>query len=335
MLCAAQIDATGAFRRNGHRNAADDLAATTGTSAWSAHQRLRTAKKLRERARTEEELRRGAISPEQAAITADADAADEETLLEVAKCRGMKGLREEADRLAAARLSEEDAMARYRRVHEERGFRSWTHDGALNFAGSMTLDDGARFMAGFEAERQRLFKQAHAEGRPESNAAYLLDALFNTVVGTAAQPARPKAAMTITADAAAIIRGHLMPGEKCEIDGFGPIPVTVARSLMVDADIHGVVFSGGDIRAVTSHKRHIPAAIRKALEARDPCCSVETCDQTKGLQIDHIWEFGKQGPTELDNLVRLCPAHHRLKTTLGWRITGPPGTRQWLPPPRE
>jgi hypothetical protein len=42
---------------------------------------------------------------------------------------------------------------------------------------------------------------------------------------------------------------------------------------------------------------------------------VPGCAKRLGLEIDHRGvDFGDDGPTELDNLVRLCPQHHYLKT---------------------
>ncbi|MBA2609491.1 MAG: HNH endonuclease [Actinobacteria bacterium] len=332
MIVAGAVEATGAHRREGHKSAADQLAHETGVSGGAAAATLTAAKKLRDRPKTEDELRRGNLSGAQAGVIASADADDEAELLDVAKRKGFKGLRDAAERLAQARLSEEDAMSRYRRAHADRHLRTWTKDGAFCGGFSMPLDEGARFMSSFADERERLFRQARRDGNEENPAAYAIDALLNTLLGVAPQPKRAKAALTLRADAAAVVRGHVLPGERCEVEGYGPIPVTVARSLLVDADIHGVVLEGDDVRAITSVKRHIPAKTRRGLEARDPTCSVGSCDQTKGLEIDHIWEFGKQGPTELDNLVRLCRGHHRMKTLLGWRITGPPGRRDWLPP---
>ena len=333
LLVAGEVADSGAFRRDGERNAADWLGNQLGVAAGEAYRNLETAKKLRDRPQTEHELRQGKLSPTQADIVTGGSVDDEAPLLAAAKRRGVRGLRGEAERLEAVRRGEADMMERHRAVHARRHLRTWTANGEFCFSGSTTPDDGARLLAALEPETQRLFRLAHQESRQEPTEAYALDALLNTVAGVAVQPKRPTAALTLRADAAAIVRGYVTAGEQCEIDGVGPIPVTIARSLLVDCDIHGVMFNGVDVHDVTSTRRSIPAAIRRALEARDPGCSVPWCDQTKGLQIDHIWEFAKQGPTALENLVRLCRTHHRLKTTLGWRITGPPGNRQWLPPP--
>ncbi|MEZ0351448.1 HNH endonuclease signature motif containing protein [Mycobacterium sp. pR1184] len=58
--------------------------------------------------------------------------------------------------------------------------------------------------------------------------------------------------------------------------------------------------------------RVISRRLRRALEHRDRSCAVPGCGATRGLHAHHLrhWEDG--GPTELSNLVLLCPYHHRL-----------------------
>jgi hypothetical protein len=223
-------------------------------------------------------------------------------------------------------------MDAYRRVHQERDLRTWTRNGAFCFGGSMNLDDGARFMSELEARRQEIFTQAQREGRHEPNGAYLLDALIDIVTGNPAAPNRARAGLVVRADADAVERGHVEPGETCEVAGFGPIPVTIARCLLGDSEQHTVVFNGVDVHDISHVTRTISPAVRRALEALYPTCAVPTCEQTKGLEIDHIVPFALGGKTELDNLDRKCRGHHRLKTLYGWQIVGPPDNRQWLPP---
>jgi Domain of unknown function (DUF222)/HNH endonuclease len=68
--------------------------------------------------------------------------------------------------------------------------------------------------------------------------------------------------------------------------------------------------------------RLINRRLRRALEYRDRCCVVPGCGATRGLHAHHIrhWEDG--GPTELDNLVLVCPYHHRLHHRGVITITG-------------
>jgi Domain of unknown function (DUF222)/HNH endonuclease len=69
--------------------------------------------------------------------------------------------------------------------------------------------------------------------------------------------------------------------------------------------------------------RVINRRLRRALEHRHPTCAVPGCGATRGLHAHHIrhWEDG--GPTELFNLVLVCPYHHRLHHRGIITITGP------------
>jgi len=69
--------------------------------------------------------------------------------------------------------------------------------------------------------------------------------------------------------------------------------------------------------------RTISRRLRRALEHRHPTCAVPGCAATRGLHAHHIrhWEDG--GDTDLDNLILLCPHHHRLHHRGGITITGP------------
>ncbi|MGI8938694.1 MAG: HNH endonuclease signature motif containing protein, partial [Iamia sp.] len=89
---------------------------------------------------------------------------------------------------------------------------------------------------------------------------------------------------------------------------------------------------GADITTITSNRRHIPAALRTALEARDHECVVPGCHTTRGLQVDHITDFHKGGPTALWNNALLCVYHHYLKTHCRWTLRGPPGHWTFTPP---
>ncbi|KUI35152.1 hypothetical protein AU195_09630 [Mycobacterium sp. IS-1496] len=69
--------------------------------------------------------------------------------------------------------------------------------------------------------------------------------------------------------------------------------------------------------------RLISRRLRRALEHRHPTCAVPGCGATRGLHAHHLrhWEDG--GRTDLDNLVLVCPYHHRLHHQGVITITGP------------
>ncbi|WP_197379954.1 HNH endonuclease signature motif containing protein [Mycolicibacterium mengxianglii] len=80
---------------------------------------------------------------------------------------------------------------------------------------------------------------------------------------------------------------------------------------------HGQVIGSG------RETRTISRRLRRALEHRDRSCVIPGCGATRGLHAHHIehWEDG--GPTEMSNLVLVCPFHHRLHHRGGITITGP------------
>ena len=58
--------------------------------------------------------------------------------------------------------------------------------------------------------------------------------------------------------------------------------------------------------------RTISRRLRRALEHRDQTCVVPGCGSTRGLHAHHLVHWENGGPTELSNLVLLCPFHHRM-----------------------
>jgi tRNA(Ile)-lysidine synthase TilS/MesJ len=68
-----------------------------------------------------------------------------------------------------------------------------------------------------------------------------------------------------------------MPGTTCEIPGVGPIPIEAARAYLGDALLTVVLKKGVDVLAIAHHRRTIPTAVRRTLEARDLECVNAAC----------------------------------------------------------
>ncbi len=130
----------------------------------------------------------------------------------------------------------------------------------------------------------------------------------------------PNCSVMVRVDLDALLRGHTLPGEVCEIDNQGPIPVAMARDMADDSFLRFVFHQAGDIRSVSHFGRTINRHLRTALAHRDRCCVVPGCGVAYGLEIDHIRPFAEGGPTELANLALLCHHHHYLKTYEGWTL---------------
>lgn len=142
---------------------------------------------------------------------------------------------------------------------------------------------------------------------------------------------RAPAQINVHVDYPALRRGFANDGETCELVGIGPVPVSLVRHMAADAILR-VILTGDDVTVIGSQRRYIPAALRRALEARDKECVVPGCHARHHLEIDHIHGFALGGPTSLANTARLCRHHHHLKTHCGWTLTGGPGHWELIPP---
>ena len=330
-LAARRVEHGLSWKREGHRSAAHWLAATTGVSVGAATRTLQTVRELEALPATATAFRAGELSEAQTgeiAASATLDPGVEERLLETARSSSsFKGLRDQC-REASVRAADDRAWAS--RLHETRALHTWTdRDGAWRMDVRLAPDDGARVASALSTRTDEIFRAARAAGQMEPRPAYAADALVALCAGEA--PTKPIEAR-LDADYEALVRGYVEAGERCELAGIGPIPVTMARALLNDARITVLAREGTDITRVSSPKRTIPAKLRRWLERTYPVCGVKGCANDQRLEIDHIIQVEDHGPTNQANTWRICPHHHKLKTYHAWKVTGPPHARQLVPP---
>ena len=99
----------------------------------------------------------------------------------------------------------------------------------------------------------------------------------------------------------------------CELDDGSALALETARRLACDCTLVGMVDgAGGEPLSVGRKTRAIPAAIQRALRARDGGCRFPGCDRTKYTHGHHVQHWADGGETKLVNLVSLCGFHHRL-----------------------
>ena len=100
---------------------------------------------------------------------------------------------------------------------------------------------------------------------------------------------------------------------RCEIEHRTAIAAETARRLCCDGGIVPVVDGpNGEPLSVGRRTRSIPPAVRRALAGRDCGCRFPGCPATQRLHGHHVRHWAEGGETSLDNLVLLCPTHHRL-----------------------
>src|SRR5438067_5607199 len=229
-LVAKRVEESNVWRRSGDRSAAHFIAHKTGTSVGRTQAALETAERLAALPATADAFRAGTLSEVQAEAVASAAALsprDEPRLLQRAGHDTFKQLRDECRRV---RHAVTDERARYAAIRADRHLRTWTDgEGAVCGVFRTTPDAGARMLLALDAEIDRVFKGARAEGRREPHQAYAMDALEALVCAEGpGKRAKPKAEIRVVVDYAALVRGHTVAGEACEIEGLGPVPVPVA-----------------------------------------------------------------------------------------------------------
>ena len=128
-------------------------------------------------------------------------------------------------------------------------------------------------------------------------------------------------------------------GEPAVLDGYGPIPPSMARRLIADG-------AGSFYRVLTDPRDGAPLEIgrssyrltkaqRHFLRLRDGRCPFPGCgNHSLDNEADHLLAWAEGGTTGISNLGQPCPKHHRLKHGSAWTPTGaskdhPPG---WTSP---
>ena len=315
-LAGARAAECRAHRDRGFANAAEWMARTTGSSASEARTALDTAVAVENCPETKAALMAGELSVAQAAEISRAPQAETE-LIRFAQQSNLAALRNETRKRRLATVDPEDLRRRQRAA---RHHRHWIDDlGMLRYIGAMTPEVGVPFANRMDAETDRVFRQAHKEGRQEPREAYAADA-FATVVAGGGKGKSTSADMVIVCDLSAYRRGHAHAGEPCHIVGAGPIPVTLARELAGDAFLKVVLHDGVSINTVTHFGRHISAELRTALELgpaptfEGAVCVEPGCGRRYGLEWDHDDPRANGGPTSYANLKPRCRPDHRAKT---------------------
>jgi hypothetical protein len=179
-LLARRVAATHRADRSGSRTAAEELARKAGTTAGTAKDAMDTSQRLADQPELDQAVRRGELSPVQAALVSAAAAADpsaEQRLVELAPRVSLVGLREECARVKAA--ADPDPDATNRRIHAQRRLRHYRDgEGGWNLSARGTAQTGAAFATVLNAITDQVFTAARRAGRHESVEAYAFDALM-------------------------------------------------------------------------------------------------------------------------------------------------------------
>jgi hypothetical protein len=318
--CTAASVRAGARAVECGRGDVEWVARTNGATPAQAREALATTSALSNCPATRDAVASGGVSMVQAREIVRAEAAvpgSEARLLEVAKTRGMAGLRDEARRVVLGSIDRDEL---HRRQVAARMVRHWV-DGEGMVAGQFRLppEVGVAFVNRLDVETDRLHRGARKAGSTEAREAHAADALLVLTKGGGKGRAG-RADVVYVCDLNAAARGHTHGGELCHVIGGGPVPVSVVRAAAVDAFVKVVVRDGTKVDTIVHYGRHIPALLRTVLELGDPerldgaVCVEDGCDRRHDLEWDHDDPVANQGVTSYENLVARCKPDHWAKT---------------------
>jgi hypothetical protein len=136
---------------------------------------------------------------------------------------------------------------------------------------------------------------------------------------------RPRVTATVDIDTLAgriAARHGASEGVAVLADLNTPIPPEAARRLLCDAGLDTVITNSRFVPlAVSRSHGDIPAAIRRAVVARDVTCAFPGCDlPPRCCDVHHIAHRAHGGPHDITNLVHLCRRHHRLLHDTPWAV---------------
>lgn len=329
---AARVAETKVWAEHGARSPAEWVAKTTGAPMGEAIGMLETAAHLHELPATESALREGLLSPAQAhavVVGACADPDAESDLLRAAERSSLRGLRERARAVEAA-ARPDLVEARYRAAHASRDLTTWIdHEGAGRLGWRGTPDSLAHIKAALAPHIRHELTAARTAGRDATYGNCASDALVALANAAASDsPAAPVSPRTdvlvkVRVDYSALVRGRTEPGELCEIEGAGPIPVSVVERMAAGHPIvHAVLTKGRDVTRIAHLGRTGSTYLEEALAWRDTHCVVAGCTCSDYLENHHLVEVAHGGISSLATEVRVCGYHHDLITYQGYRLVG-------------
>jgi hypothetical protein len=327
LTMVAELDREKAYERHGFAHLAQWLNWQCGIRAGAAREKVRVARALAELPLISDAFSKGEISYSKVrAMTRAATPANESVLVSVA----LNGTAEHVEKLVRKYrwTQRRDAAATAQRQHELRNVSYFNDiDGTFVLNARLPPELGA-------VVRKALQTAAAAVRRPDdvsaetplqipANArnADALRHMAETYLAhdgeeTGAGASADRVQVVVHIDQAILAEGSAAGRDephRCELEDGPALALDTARRLACDATVVGLVEGeDGEPLDIGRKTRSIPAAIARALKARDGGCRYPGCDRTRFCEGHHVQHWADGGETKLKNLVTLCGFHHRL-----------------------
>jgi hypothetical protein len=310
----AAFDRGGLWRRDGATSMSSWLAGRYGLAWGTAREWVRVAHALEGLPRIADAYAGGRLSWDQLRpLTRFASSDTDRRWAEKAPELRPASLWREARRHERVRVREAEETRRERYLALD-----WDHERSMLWLeGRLPAEEGTALQSAIlrRAEEVPLDPRAADPG-----GARLADALVDLATG------EPEPATVVVHAGADVLAGE-EPGAGpwlAETEGGQRLASESIRRLACDGRIEWVLESGGRPVGIGRRGRAVPGQLLRVLRHRDGRCRFPGCERKRWLNAHHLVHWADGGGTNLDNLVLLCHAHHRLLHEGGWRTSGHP-----------
>ena len=316
LLLVGEVDADGSFEREGATSITGWLRGRHGLTKATASEWARVARVLRDLPAISEAFSKGLVSFEQLRpLTRFATFETDGEWARKARPMSAPELWDEARRHQRIREREHSDAHRKRDLCID-----WNEERTEFF---LQARGGAEQGVALERAILERSQEIVLTDEPYNGAgARLADALVELVTGSKGESSPPM--LVIHADAA-VLSGEEAPGSLCETEDGTRMSAEAVRRLACQARMELVLEREGRPVGIGRAGRIPPAWLRRSVRYRDRSCVFPGCGRIRWLHAHHLVHWTRGGRTDLDNLVMLCQAHHRLVHEGGWSIRGRPG----------
>ena len=103
--------------------------------------------------------------------------------------------------------------------------------------------------------------------------------------------------------------------------GKSDLPVESVRRITCDSDLVKVTKDAkGNLLNLGRKHRVVSPQLKRALLARDKCCTYPSCSHEQFLEAHHVMHWADGGETSMANTTMICSHHHRLLHEGGFTI---------------
>lgn len=234
------------------------------------------------------------------------------------------------------RIHADGGVTRLERQRRDASLRHWIdrESGMFHIAGRLDPENGLRVIGKLDNTVERLFHAALPETCPTDdrkhghlNALAFLELIDAASLGAPLTAGAMISSPHVRAEVSVVIDLHTLRSGLHEhsIVRTGhetELPLETIRRMACEAEIIPVVLnSKGVVIDIGRASRLATRYQRKAIEAMYSHCAIPDCKvPIAQCQPHHIAYWRDDGPTDMNNLVPLCPQHHRNVHEGNWRL---------------